>query len=170
MINFSQIEVKISKVFSLRLSFSSSYLPTFSDDAFTNVGLCSFLPDFHPGDLVDKLREARLYITSLNRKSDAIVRRLAIISFRLNPSMAARMVVAFLFWRVLLIATDTPLSRRRHLENLERSFVSPRDTRYRRVDQSTLARKRSYVDVHSWIVSRFRIQLEVFLTRDGQTE
>lgn len=97
--NFSRCKIKTDKDFSLRLSFSSSYLPTFSDGAFPNVGLCSFLRDFHPGDLVDKLREARLYIMSLNRKSDAIARCLAIISFRLNPSMAARIIVAFLFWR-----------------------------------------------------------------------
>lgn len=46
------------------------------------------------GDLVDKLREARLYITNLNRVSGVIARRLAIISFRLNPSMATWTVVS----------------------------------------------------------------------------
>jgi len=46
--------------------------------------------DFRLEDSVDKLREARLYVTSLNRKGSAIARRLAIISFRLNPSMETR--------------------------------------------------------------------------------
>lgn len=120
-INFSRIKVETSEDFSLRLSFSSSYLPMFSD-AFTNVGLCSFLRDFHPGDLVDKLREARLYIMSLNRKSDAIARCLAIISFRLNPSMAARMIVAFLFWRGFSLSRQT---HRFHGEGTSKTLSGP---------------------------------------------
>lgn len=66
----------------------------FSHGAFTNADLCSFLRDICLSDLVDKLREARLYITNLNRVSGVIARRLAIIFFRLNPSMVTWTVVS----------------------------------------------------------------------------
>lgn len=155
------------------------FATTFSNNAFTKTPVyAAFLGISCLKDSVDKLlREARLYVTSLNRKSGAIVRRLAIIFFKIKSADGIANGR-----RVPLFGEDSPYrdghtaftKRGDSQRDLERSFVFLlvillSACRSIDLDVKTTVVIRRAVCTHSRIVSHLGIQLEVSLTRETES-